>query len=112
MKHPQLGEFEETILLVVCLLHDEAYGAAVQEALETHAGRTVTLSAVHAALHRLEKKSYLTSWVGGATSTRGGRRKRFFEITHAGKEALVARRQMRNRLWGLLPDLGPEGGRL
>ena len=105
MNHPQLGEFEETILLVVAVLGADAYGAAVQEALEAHVMRVVTLSAVHAALHRMEKKGYLTSWVGGATSERGGRRKRFFELTQAGREALVTRRRMRTRLWNLLPDL-------
>ena len=41
---------------------------------------------------------------------RGGRRKRFFEITHDGKAALAARRQMREQLWGLMPDWSLQGG--
>ena len=110
MKGIHLGEFEELILLMVGVLYDQAYGVAIMHALEEHTGRSVKISAVHSALNRLEKKGYLSSWVGGATKERGGRRKRFFEITHAGKAALVARRQMRERLWGLMPDLSLQGG--
>ena len=110
MKGVHLGEFEELILLMVGILFDQAYGVAIKHALEEHTGRSVKISAVHSALHRLEKKGYLTSWVGGATRQRGGRRKRFFEITHAGRAALAARRQMRERLWGLLPDWSLQGG--
>ena len=110
MKGTYLGEFEELVLLLVGVLYGKAYGVAVQQALEAHTGRTARISAVHAALHRLEKKGYLRSWMGGATPERGGRRKRFFEITDAGRSALVARRQMRERLWGLLPDWSLQGG--
>ena len=110
MKGNHLGEFEELNFLMVGVLYDQAYGVAILHALEEHTGRSAKISAVHAALHRLEKKGYLTSWVGGATNERGGRRKRFFEITHAGKAALVARRQTRERLWGLMPDLSLQGG--
>lgn len=109
MKGSNLGEFEELILLMVGVLYSEAYGVAIQDAIEKHTGRSVKISAVHSALHRLEKKGYLTSWVGGATKARGGRRKRFFEITQAGKAAIQARREMRERLWGLMPNLGLQG---
>ena len=110
MKGTHLGEFEELILLMVGILYDRAYGVAIMHALKEHTGRSVKISAVHSALHRLEKKGYLTSWVGGATQERGGRRKRFFEITHAGKAAITARRQTREQLWGLMPDLSLQGG--
>lgn len=110
MKGIHLGEFEELILLMVGVLYDEAYGVAIMQAVGKHTGRAVKISAVHSALHRLEKKGYLTSWVGGATKERGGRRKRFFEITAAGKAALLDRRQMREQLWGLIPDLSLQGG--
>ena len=50
------------------------------------AGRILTISAVHTALQRLEKKGLLKSWVGGETRERGGRRKRFFQLTGNGKE--------------------------
>lgn len=108
-KGTHLGEFEELVLLIVCVLYGEAYGVAVQGAICEQTGRAVKISAVHSALHRLERKGYLTSWVGGATEERGGRRKRFFVITDAGKAALQGRRAMREQLWNLMPDLGWRG---
>ncbi len=104
MKSTNLGEFEELVLLMTCVLYREAYGVAVQAALEEQTGRGLSISAVHAALNRLEEKGYLRSWMGGATAERGGRRKRFFEITEAGRAALQARRQVREELWHLIPD--------
>jgi len=98
MTGERLGEFEEMVLLATMSLGDEAYGAAIQQHLEDVAGRPATIGAVYSALDRLERKGYLTSWVGGATEERGGRRKRFFEVTEAGEEALDAARPARDAL--------------
>lgn len=104
MKGTYIGEFEELVLLVVCVLQGQAYGVAIQEEMKRQTGRGASISAIHAALNRLEKKGFLKSWVGGATQERGGRRKRFFEVTAAGREALYTARQMRDHLWSLIPD--------
>ena len=73
MKGTYLGEFEELVLLAVCVCYDEAYGVAVQEEIEKQTGRSASLSAIHTVLYRLQKKGYLRSRMGGATSERGGR---------------------------------------
>lgn len=111
MKGTHLGEFEELVLLTVCVLYEEAYGVAIMEAIKAQAGRSVSISAVHSALHRLERKGFLDSEMGGATKERGGRRKRYFSITNAGKEALIDTRHLRNKMWQMIPkSLLPEGG--
>ncbi|MEL6538762.1 MAG: PadR family transcriptional regulator [Bacteroidota bacterium] len=94
-----LGEFEELVLLVVGVLYDEAYGVAIQKQIAEQTGRSINISAVHSALHRLEEKSFLESRMGGATTERGGRRKRYFRVTTAGQRALANVREMRNQLW-------------
>ncbi len=104
MKGTHLGEFEELVLLVVGILVDEAYGVSVAEAIEEQTGRRVSLSPVHSALYRLEEKGFVKSELRGATKSRGGRRKRMYEITPAGKAALEEARLLRNRLWNMLPD--------
>ncbi|MCB0593809.1 MAG: helix-turn-helix transcriptional regulator [Lewinellaceae bacterium] len=104
MKGTHLGEFEELVLLVVGILTDEAYGVAVAEEIEKQTGRSVSLSPVHSALYRLEEKGYVESELGGATKTRGGRRKRIYQLTTAGRAALEETRMIRNRLWNMLPD--------
>ena len=105
MKGSSLGEFEELVLLAVAILHEEAYGYAIGQQLETQTGRSVSLSAIHSALHRLEKKEFLTSRLAGATTQRGGKRRRFFTLTAAGKAALHESRQVRQRMWALVPSV-------
>ena len=103
MKGTNLGEFEELMLLLVGVLYDEAYGVAIQKELQQRCGRKVTLSTIHVALHRLEKKGYLNSRLDGATNERGGRRKLLFRVTQAGQRALADTKEMRNALWHIIP---------
>lgn len=106
MRRSYLGEFEELVLLTVVVLHHSAYGAAITDELEAQTGRTVSLSAVHAALQRLEEKGMLSSVLGEATLERGGRRKRLFSVTAHGSQALQNTREMRNKLWDLILPQG------
>jgi PadR family transcriptional regulator PadR len=103
MKGRHVGEFEELVLLAVCILDGNAYGVTVREELEQQAGRIVTLGAIHATLYRLQDKGLLTSSLGGATEERGGRRRRLFRITNTGLEALRAGREVREKMWSLVP---------
>ena len=69
MKGDYLGAFEELVLLAVASVGDDAYGVSVQERVERDAERPVSLGAVYAALDRLQRKSYVTSWIGDAGNT-------------------------------------------
>lgn len=100
-----LGEFEELIVTMVILLKDEAYGNTIVKAIKEHQNREVSLSAVHVTLYRLEEKGLVSSTVGGATSSRGGRRKRYFQITNAGLSLLREMKEARTELWKLIPQL-------
>ncbi|NET31472.1 MAG: PadR family transcriptional regulator [Cyanothece sp. SIO1E1] len=104
-----LGEFEEVVLLLVAVHHEDAYGLSIRNSIEEKLNRKVTLSSVHTALYRLEEKGFLESEVGGVTKERGGRRKRLFKITSLGKEALEASRASRDLLWSLIPKISFEG---
>lgn len=97
-----LGELEELVLLMVALLNKEAYGVAITEELKNQAGRDISISAVHAVLHRLEEKGFLKSRMGGASQERGGRRKRLFTITAYGRNSLEEARDTRNEIWRLI----------
>ena len=105
-----LGEFEEIVLLLVAVQHDQAYGMSITKAIEDDLQRSVTLSSVHTALYRLEEKGFVQSHVGGASEIRGGRRKRFFTITTTGKIALKKSLQMRMKLWDMIPAFVMEEG--
>jgi DNA-binding PadR family transcriptional regulator len=97
-----LGELEELILLMVALLNKEAYGVSITEELKKQAGREISISAAHAALHRLEEKGFVKSRMGGSSAERGGRRKRLFSITAYGRNALEELRDTRTAIWSLI----------
>ena len=103
MKRTNLGELEETVLLVVGILFDDAYGVAIQEELLSRCDRKATLSTIHVALHRLEEKGYLEARFDGATNERGGRRKLLFRVTKSGQKVLSTARDIRNELWQAVP---------
>lgn len=103
MKRTFLGEFEEIVLLTVAILGEDAYGVTVTQELEQKTGRAVGFSSIHTTLQRLEEKGFLSSRMGGATAERGGRRKRFFEVTALGRRALREVKQVREELWRALP---------
>lgn len=105
MKKKALGEFEELVLLAVCILDGEAYGVSVKREVEKHSGRVILLGAVHITLYRLQDKGFLKSELGGNTDKRGDRRKRLFEITKAGMKQLHAAQEVRQKMWQLIPQL-------
>lgn len=104
MRKTYLGELEELILLTVALLYNkEAYGVAITEKLVKETDREISISAVHATLHRLEEKGFLKSTTGGATAERGGRRKRYFTVTPTGAKALREVKELREQFWQQIP---------
>ena len=100
-----LGEFEELILTMVLILDDNAYGNTIVKSIKDHQKREVNLSSVHITLYRLEEKGLLESSMGGATQERGGRKKRYFRITNAGKALLQEMKDSRTSLWKMAPQL-------
>lgn len=104
MRRAFLGEFEEIVLLVVAACPAEAYGVIIWEAVQQQTGRSITMSAVHTTLYRLEEKGFLSSTMGGATAERGGRRKRFFTLTALGVRSLQDIQAVRDRLWQAIPQ--------
>lgn len=105
MKGTNLGEFEELVLLTVAALMEKAYSVAICDELSNHSGRTVKLGVVHSVLNRLEEKGFVKSQLGEATKARGGKRKRFYQLTILGKEALVRTKSIRDQLWDRIPSL-------
>ena len=104
MKGTNVGEFEELVLLTVATLVNDAYSVGICDALEQHTGRSVKLGVVHAVLNRLEDKALVKSRLGEATSIRGGKRKRYYTITNAGKAAVIRAKEIRDGLWNAIPD--------
>ncbi|MEO9871421.1 PadR family transcriptional regulator [Ekhidna sp.] len=103
MKSYQLGELEELVLMIVAILNEEAYGIKVMDEIEKQVHRKTNISAIHTVLDRLEKKGFVSSYMGGASAERGGRRKRLFRVTAEGSNAIEFVHQSRNELYNQIP---------
>jgi len=99
----QLGEFEEIVLLTVGILYKKAYGVAIIDEIEQRLSRKVSIGALQTVLRRLEDKGYLSSELGEATSVRGGKRKRFFNLTTLGSRVLRETQDQRVELFKAIP---------
>lgn len=104
MKGTNLGEFEELVMLTVGVLHPHAYGVCIKQEILNQTKRKVTLSTIHSALHRLEKKGLLSSHFGETTSKRGGKRKKYFTITAYGARCLREAQEIRQALYQTIPS--------
>lgn len=100
-----LGDFEQMVILAVMRLGKAAYAVSIHDEITTCAGRSVSVGAVYATLDRLEQKGLVSSYLGEATSERGGRPKRFVEITSKGTAAL---RESQKALKRMLTGLGAQ----
>ena len=99
MKGTQIGEFEELVLLTIATLGEKAYGVAIKDEIESRMQRQVSIGSLHSTITRLEEKGFLIGEFGKATAERGGRRKRYFQITKNGKVALHKVKDIRDQLW-------------
>ena len=97
-----LGEFEQIVLLAILRLGTAAYGTAIRREIEDCARRRVTAGALYTTLTRLEAKRLVCSTLGDPTPERGGKAKRFYALTSAGRTAITAaQRAYRSLLNGL-----------
>lgn len=105
MSDHSLGEFEELVLLTVAAYNNEAYGVLILEKLEEKLNRDINISAVHVVLKRMEKKGFVESRFGGITKERGGRRKKFYNITPSGKKVLDRQYELRTSMYQQIPKI-------
>jgi len=100
-----LTDFELIILLATLRAGDEAYGVRIADEIERTGRRRVVLGAVYAALDRLERNGLVSSAVGDPTPERGGRAKRFFQVTPRGLRSVKQTQDALVALWTDLPQL-------
>lgn len=88
MPRRTLGTFELTVLRTLIQQPEDAYGVTLLGRISERTGRDASVGALYTTLDRLERKGLVSSWWGEATAERGGRRKRFYRIENAGREAV------------------------
>ena len=91
-------------MLAILNLGEDAYLVSIQAYLSEIFKKQVSLTSVHLPLRRLEKINYLETKMGEATAVMGGRRKKIYQVTDTGYEALEAYRDISNNLWNKYLD--------
>ena len=99
-----LGDFEQVLLLAILRLQRSgAYGVSIREEIAAHTRRNPTPGAIYTTLDRLQSKGLVKSETGEATAERGGRAKRYYEVTTLGRDTL---REVQNDYRNLSRGLG------
>jgi DNA-binding PadR family transcriptional regulator len=83
-------------------LGEDAYGVSIHDRLSA-AGVKTSLGAIYTSLERLEQRGFVSSRLGEASPTRGGKRKRMFRATATGRKALTQTQSARAHLAALQP---------
>lgn len=90
---------EEIILLAVSTLRANAYGVTIREMVQKKTGKYWSIGAIYVPLERLEKKGFVRSFSSEPMAARGGRRKRLFQITRAGRLELEEIYRVNKIIW-------------
>lgn len=83
-----LGDLEQIVLLAVLRIGRDAYGVSIQQEIADRARRDLTVGTIYKTLSRLEAKGLVASRLGEPTAERGGRAKRHYSVSAAGRRAL------------------------
>jgi len=88
-----LGDFEHLILLAVLRCGSEGYGLAIRDEIVARTNRAISTGAVYTTLDRLERKGLLRSHLVLGGSWRDNRRRRLYDLTPYGREAVTETQQ-------------------
>ena len=94
-----LREFELAVLLAVARRGDEAYGLLIRRDVSAICRHDYAVGAIYTTLQRLEDKGLVESWMTEPLPVRGGRSRRQYRVTTAGRRAIHEARTLAARLW-------------
>jgi PadR family transcriptional regulator PadR len=100
-----LSRSEEMVLVTVWKLKEGAYSVPIREYLRKISGKRWSFGSIYNPLNRLEQKGLLDSYTTEPVKERGGRSKRVYRVTPAGKKALATLWAMQASLWESAPEL-------
>ncbi|MFC1564927.1 PadR family transcriptional regulator [candidate division KSB1 bacterium] len=104
MSNEELTLHEQTILLSIWRLQDNAYGVTLRENVMKVTKKNIHYGTLYNTLNKLVKKGYVETESGEPTHERGGRRKIYYSLTERGKTALQKARSLQSALWKGIPD--------
>lgn len=103
-----LSRQEEIVLLSIWKLKGNAYGVSIREYISELTGKYWSIGSIYVPLDRLVEKEYVATYQGQPLERRGGRSKRFYEVTQKGIKALNEIKQVQEALWKGFPKTAVE----
>jgi len=100
----ELTLHEQTILLSILRLQDNAYGVILRENVMEVTKKNIHYGTLYNTLNKLVKKGYVIASKGEPTHERGGRRKIYYHLTGRGTTALKEAKELQTALWKDIPD--------
>lgn len=100
-----LSRKEEMLMLIIWRLGENAYGVPIRDEIIEVSKKYWSIGAVYDVLDRLFRKGYVSRFMGDSMKERGGRRKRLYQITREGFQALQEVHQVHDVIWSNLPNL-------
>ena len=100
-----LSRPEELVLLAIWKMGEEAYGVNLRNFVKELTGKYWSVGSIYVPLDRLENKGFLRSKLSHPTPERGGKSKRYYEITKEGLKELEEIRKIYLAAWENTPDI-------
>jgi DNA-binding PadR family transcriptional regulator len=100
---------EELVLLTVFFLKENVTLKEVRKYLIEQTGKDWSISSVYVPLDRLDEEGYLRSHTGEPSPVKGGKAKKYYEITESGKTVLEEIRTLTNSMYKNIEGFAFEG---
>jgi DNA-binding PadR family transcriptional regulator len=94
-----LTKAEETILLTILRIKDDAYGVAIKRRIHKTTGKSLPYGTLYFILDQLTKKGYVKRSIGESKPERGGRSRIYYTLTPEGNKALEYAYDMQKKIW-------------
>lgn len=94
-----LTKIEETVLLAIFRLGDNAFGVTIKKQIKGVTKRDYLYSTLYTSLEQLVRKGYIDKRYGDSQPFRGGKRKLFFNVTDEGLSALKNALMKQKAIW-------------
>jgi PadR family transcriptional regulator PadR len=103
-----LSRQEEIVLLSIWHLKDNAYGVTIRENISEITGQYWSIGSIYVPLDRLWEKGLVATRQGPTAKMRGGRSKRFYELTPEGRKTLIEIKHVQDAFWKDFPRVAEE----
>ena len=101
----ELTKAEETLLLAILRLKDNAYGVAIKQNIQKTTGKALPYGTLYFILEQLTKKGFVKRFTGESKPERGGRSRIYYTLTSEGSKALKHAYKIQQKIWNGYAEL-------